>query len=270
MDRVSFLIEETGDRLPALLNPSSVRVRRRSGLRPLDDRPGAVTGQVASDDPVLVTGGGRTEIELDLVFDLDLVRTGTPPADVRSLTASLWRLSENSSREGGPPSLRMVWGRAWNVPAVVEAVTERFERFTDGGAPRRSWLRLRLLRIAEPEQPDVPDRASSRLPTPPATPRAPVEDRRGVRFHEVIGAGARPTDGERLDDIAARELGDPAYWRHLAVLNDVEDPPWVAPGTVLRIPPLDVLSEPADDGGADAATGTGSAPGRRTSGGGRG
>lgn len=247
MDRISFLIDETGERLSALLNPESVSVRRRSGIRPLLDRPGTVTGHGSTDDPVLITGGGRTEIELDLVFDLDLVVGETAPNDVRSLTAAIWALSENRSRDGGPMALRMVWGKSWNVPAVVEAVSERYERFTASGAPRRSWMRLRLLRVGEPAAlvgADAPDRSP---PTPPATPRAPVDDVPGIRFHEVLGSGTAPSDGERLDDIAARELGSPAFWRHLAVLNDIDDPPWVRPGRILRIPPRSLLSEPAAD-----------------------
>lgn len=73
-----------------------------------------------------------------------------------------------------------------------------------------------------------------------------------MRFHEVLGAGSDPEDGERLDDIAARQLGSSGYWRHLAVLNGITDPPWVAPGVVLQIPPRELLSAPDDDDDLDS------------------
>ncbi len=254
MERVAFLIESTGDRLSAMLNPSSVRIRRSSGLRVLDDRPGTLTGHGSDDDVLLATGGGRTEIELDLVFDVALIERGRRPDDVRSLTAPIWALSENREDGGGPRQLRLVWGKGWNVPAVVEAVSERFEQFSSTGAPRRSWMRLRLLRVAETAAP--PPRVEvAPLPVTPTTPRAPRPQLPGVRHVEVLGAGGDARDGERLDDIAARELGSPSYWRHLAILNDIDDPPWVAAGRVLIVPPvalLGALSDPA--GPAQAAS----------------
>ena len=59
-------------------------------------------------------------------------------------------LAENVAALDGAARLRtvrLVWGKSWNVPAVVVAVAERFERFDASGSPQRSWLRLRLLRV---------------------------------------------------------------------------------------------------------------------------
>jgi nucleoid-associated protein YgaU len=44
--------------------------------------------------------------------------------------------------------------------------------------------------------------------------------------------------GERLDEIAARYYGDPSLWRLIADFNGVADPGHLAPGSILRIPPL--------------------------------
>lgn len=56
-----------------------------------------------------------------------------------------------------------------------------------------------------------------------------------VRMHQVVG-------GDRLDQIAAQVYGDPAYWRVIAMYNDLADPLRLTPGEVLRIP-LRVLLE---------------------------
>ena len=43
--------------------------------------------------------------------------------------------------------------------------------------------------------------------------------------------------------LAAREYGEPRYWRLIARHNDVDDPRRIPPGTVLVLPPID-----ADEG----------------------
>lgn len=279
MERIAVIVEETGARTSALLNPESIRLRRQSGLRTLTSQPGSIVGAVRSDDALVATSGGRTEIELDLLFDVDLLPPAVPAVDpssidpdnpgqlrhlvpesqdVRTLTSPLWALSENrATTAGGPPTCLVVWGKHLKFSAVVEAVTERLERFDAVGIPRRSFLSLRLLRTGE----HTPIEPSSKPLPPPisssqTTPQAPIDDAPGTLYHEVVGAGDGPLfdddgelmesghRGERLDEIAMSYYGDPAYWRHLAAVNDLDDLPWVPQGRVLIIPPIDVLAAP--------------------------
>ena len=149
MERAAFLIEDSGERIPCLLNPASVVMRRIAGIRPRFSIGGPLTGAGLSDSPLHFTGGGTTEITMDLLFDVSLARSESPIENVRLLTEPLWRLTENelkSGEYGRPPTVRFVWGKAWNIPGVVAAVAERLEHFTQAGTPRRSWLRLRMLR----------------------------------------------------------------------------------------------------------------------------
>jgi nucleoid-associated protein YgaU len=44
--------------------------------------------------------------------------------------------------------------------------------------------------------------------------------------------------GDRIDNIAAEEYGDPAKWRPIAEANDLDDPSQLEPGHVLIIPRL--------------------------------
>src|SRR5262245_12269042 len=154
MERVAFLIEHTGARVSCLLNPESVVMRRSAGLARHGSATGAITGAALSDDPLIATGGGVTELELDLLFDVhvarelmiaqDQVRATDPnrptalpePApiadDVRELTRPIWNLAENGEGQDGysaPPVARLIWGKSWNIPAVIAAVAERLERF---------------------------------------------------------------------------------------------------------------------------------------------
>src|SRR6266540_1214600 len=139
MERVAFLIDDSGERIDCLLNPETVEVTRLAGVRPRGTASGQLTGAGLADDPLQFTGGGRTELVLDLLFDVELVETKVPPTDVRELTRKLWMLTENSAEERGsirPPKVSLIWGRTWLVTGVIVAMAERFEMFSvDGSRP---------------------------------------------------------------------------------------------------------------------------------------
>jgi hypothetical protein len=253
MERVAFLIERTGVRISCLLNPESMVVRREAGLRRRTGAGGAVTGLGRSDDPLVATGGGVTELDLDLLFDVDIARettlatpsdAETPEMDVRELTRPIWNLAENgadagqdagAARYGAPPLVRLIWGRSWNVLGVVVAVAERLERMLPSGMPQRSWLRLRLRRVAETAM-----ASTGAPPLPAATPlfEAPSPSDPAANGGDFI---AVPADADglprlRLEQIAAQKLGNPALWRSIAAFNDIDDPLNLEAGTVIRLP----------------------------------
>jgi Contractile injection system tube protein len=243
MERVAFLIDATGERIGCMLNPDSVTVRRLAGLRPRRSTGGLVTGTQLADDPLVATGGGRTEIELDLLFDVTLGGSTIVTDNVQGLTGPLWDLAENGPDGNGYGEVRLVrlvWGKTWNVPAVVAAVSERFERFSSTGVPERSWLRLRLIRVGDPvdfrHAIDLPAEPTTEATSPPVLPDIPEDQ---VTFHEVVGGDDAPA--ERLDEIAAQYYGDPGLWRVLAAYNGIADPLHIPPPRVLRIPPVDAV-----------------------------
>jgi hypothetical protein len=280
MERVAFLVEATGERISCLLNPESLLVRRTAGLAAQRSLGGQATGEGLTDDPLLATGGGSTEMLLDLLFDIYLTGAGTgsalgavggaagagagtgagtspgpPPgsspriADVRDLTGPLWQLAETGRGEGYGrlPQVLFLWGKAWNVPGVVAAVSERLEHFTPGGVPTRSWLRLRLLRTGEARREPSPPAITESLPTGViAVPDPAAVPEEQITSYAVLGGGLEATgepggSGERLDQIAARAYGDPRLWTVLAAFNGIVDPLHLPPGTVLRIPDASLL-----------------------------
>lgn len=285
MERVAFLVERTGERIPCLLNPESVVARRYAGIRPAGAPGTRLTGTDLSDDPLVFTGGGRTELELDLLFDTSLlpgpvtapqaapnppsaasqVAPGSAPMpmarpdgaiDVRSLTGPLWRLAENAAAAGefgAPPLARFVWGRSWNVLGVISAIAERVEQFDVEGTPSRSWLRLRMLRVPEARPasppaapaPDALEAAAATTSGAGTAAQLATTDAEEVA-HEVLGGGDGER-GERLDVIAARYYpGQPWMWRFLAAANNLDSAPWAPAGAILRIPPAPTLPAAGD------------------------
>ena len=240
MERVAFLIEATGVRLGALLNPDTLVLKRRGGISARRSTSGQLTGTRLMDDPLIYTGGGQTELSLDLLFDTSLQE---PPGteDVRDLTRPLWQLAENADSQGGygrPPLIRFLWGKAWNMPGIVQAVAERLERFGANGAPQRSWLRMRMLRSGEPPPPTAAAPPTEGTLLLPAGSEVSPDN---VIVHEVVGAGP-DAPGERLDVIADRYYGNASLWRVIAAFNGLSDPINVPAGMLLRIPPLSVFA----------------------------
>lgn len=246
MERVAFLLESTGERIPCLLNPASVVVRRLAGIRTRESSSGPLTGATLKDDPLLYTGGGMTELLLDLLFDVSLVSEEPPVEDVRDLTRPLTDLAEGTENDGDGqiPKVRFVWGKSWNVLGVVTAVAERLEYFTAAGAPQRSWLRMRFLRITDDATTASTDEAQDLLPEDlPDEINVPHDQ---LDAHQVMGVGDTPDSGsstERLDEIAAAHYGNPAYWRLIAAFNDIDDPWSTSAGQVLMIPPESALGD---------------------------
>ncbi len=251
MERVAFLIEETNERLRCLLNPETLVIQRTAGVRPRHALGGLLAGTGLTDDPLLYTGGGRTELQLDLLFDVSLAGSSMITDDVRELTTPLWNLAEN---KGGPPhqrrpsQVRLLWGKSWDIPGVITAVAERLEQFTPAGTPQRSWLRLCLWRLEETNATQTPAASSSPALTPAELSLIEATPQADWTFHEVRGGGNHPAaetpsygKGERLEQIAAHYYGDPSLWRLLALVNNIDNPGCLRGGQVLHIPPLSAL-----------------------------
>jgi hypothetical protein len=237
MERVAFLIEDTGERIGCLLNPESLVLRRQAGVRARKSAGGLVTGADLADDQLLYCGGGNTELTMNLLFDVSLAGSSIATEDVRDLTGPFWRLAENSQQGGSygnPPICRFVWGKSWQMPGLVTAVAERLEYFTQAGQPRRSLMRLLFRRVLEPIVPRPRGAAAApQRPVPGQTPGFP-ELGEPLESHEILG-------GERPDQIAYSQYRDPDLARALMSYNNIDDPLHIPAGTILDMPPLSEL-----------------------------
>ena len=237
MERVAFLIEDTNERIGCLLNPESVVIRRQAGVRSRRSAGGLVTGADLADDQLLYSGGGNTELTMNLLFDVSVAGSSIATEDVRDLTGPFWRLAESSQQGGGygnPPICRFVWGKSWQIPGLVTAVAERLEYFTQEGLPRRSLMRLRFRRVLEPVTPR-PTVGGPQRPAAGQTPGFPGAGER-LETHELMG-------GERPDQIAYDNYRDPELSRALMTHNDIDDPLHIPAGTLLDLPSLSELED---------------------------
>jgi Contractile injection system tube protein len=172
-----------------------------------------------------------------LLFDVSLIEPAQQIEDVRSLTRPLFELSQGRAGTPGQaelPLVRFVWGKAWNVLGVVSAVSEQLEYFTPEGVPQRSWMRIRILRVGEPEEP------AGSLQEPVMPREISPEEVSGTDsdFYSVRGEGlGENSSTERLDQVAWARYGNSSWWKLIAAFNNIDDPLNVAPGTTLRLPP---------------------------------
>lgn len=261
MERAALLIEDASggtsfapgsslddDRVECMLNPDHLIIRRSTGIASRRSLAGAFSATTLPDDPLLYTGGGVTELTLDLLFDVTLSGQTTTVNDVRLLTERLSRVAENARARGNdglPTRVRFIWGKTWNFPAVIASLSERFENFDPSGAPRRSWMRLRLLRsAAELPKAEIDD---TELPSPlmdePEDTTLPPDPADDDELFEMVGSGRSLDDVEDDDPpptnwlpmMANRVTGDAAGWRELARANQIANPLQIEPGTVVRV-----------------------------------
>jgi len=249
MERVAFLIEETGERISCMLNPETLTVRRTAGVQTRRSLSGNLTGVGLTDDTLLYTGGGMTELFLELLFEVTFTDNTTITPDVRNLTAPLWKLAENTQTNesyGQPTRVRFIWGKSWNIPGVVAAVSEHLDFFDSTGIPLRSWLKMRFLRVTEQLKEEVeraplpvdmfpnqslPDDLAKEAQTITETPNAEV------KIHQYIA-------GQRLEQLVREYYGfygHPSLWRLIASYNGISDPLNIEVGRIIQFPPLSVL-----------------------------
>ncbi len=291
MERVAFHIEGPDPTtVEAWINPESLTVKRIAGLRERSNLLGLLNSGQSTDSPLLLTGGGRTQIDFELLFDSGLAGQELS-LDVRDHTSKLSSLAENNLEEqvlakDRMTKVRFIWGDTWNILGVIAAVSERLDYFDERGVPRRSWMKLRFIRVAEDtevgvrERNDIPssveaiesmsiDEASmlSHAIPDPGEPfdiideiiesweeedemELDLDEGSGEEIADVFGMGqeidtgkkidASSSDatvaGQRLEHLAHRYYGDPAKWRTLAIINNVDDPLRLRRASVLKVP----------------------------------
>lgn len=219
-----------------MLNPETVVMRRTAGIRSRETLKGLVNTNKSSDNPLLFTGSGNTILELDLLFDVTILGSSIETEDVRELTKPIWDLAENNQRSDRffrPAVCRFIWGKSWNFPGVVSEIAERLEYFSTQGIPRRSWMRLRLLRmlsqtgISQLENDEwvalnqevnaISEFSGTELQLPDIDLSPSDMDEPEVELQSSI-------ESSRIDYSAYRLTGDPTRWRDIAASLNLLDP----------------------------------------------
>jgi Contractile injection system tube protein len=249
-----FLVEDNNQRISCMLNPESVVIRRTAGVRTRESLSGVIKTDKRSDNPLLFTGGGHTALDLNLVFDISIDGSSIVSEDVRDLTQPIWDLTENFQRNDGayrPALCRFIWGKCWNIPGVITSVAQKLESFSPQGVPRRSWLRLRLIRMEEQTQSLIEDK----LPLPFSHETQSDMSGLSLDMAASLESDFKMDYSDELEDIfespitrvdlaAYRANGNPADWRSIAVRLNL-------------INPLDWLESSFNEISEDAAEGSG-------------
>jgi Contractile injection system tube protein len=182
--------------------------------------------------------GGTETLSLELFFDTTDDGMGKNATSVTTLTEQFYELVKQDRDNHAPPKCLFVWGappsqqktdvkqRNWVSFApfwftcVVESIDRKFLLFSPEGIPLRARLTVKLREYQTVEQ------MVSQLNSADHT-KARVLKRK-----------------ERLDQLSATEYETPAEWRRIAEENEIDNPLKIAPGTILRLPPMRPGSEP--------------------------
>jgi len=187
----------------ALFNPADYGVSKANSIAEA-----VIPGLQA---PILqyVHGNTRT-LDMQLFFD-----TYEKATDVRESTNKVYHLLEIDPSTHAPPICNITWG-SLQFRGVLDHVSGKFTLFLPNGTPVRATLDVSFKEFIDIQV------LVRRQPTESA-------DHRKMR---VVRSG------DRIDNIAGEEYGDPGQWRPIVDANNLEDPGRLEPGWVLVIPPL--------------------------------
>ena len=114
-----------------------------------------------------------------------------------------------------PPLVMFVWGK-FNFTGKLASVNATFDLFRKDGTPARADVVV-----------SIKERPDETVPTNPTSGGPP-----GRRSRTII-------EGDTLQGVAFRELGDANLWRVIAEMNDIDDPMDVPAGAVVLVPSTD-------------------------------
>ena len=283
MERVAFLIEQTGERVFAMTNPDELTFERQSGvsMRRRNDRPLAPARR--TDDPMILTGGGITDLKLNLLFDVDLLsRTSTTFAQAPDFRTNLeappaHALSRQTVPEGkrapdvagtGESQLTITDVRELSGPLWHLAENGSQGNVTEGpGLVHFIWgaawnVPCIVLSVAERfdqfSDDGTPLRSwvrihlrRTQLPAPGETtqrpaPAAAAGMRGGSTSMPESVVVTDPTSGSRPDLMCDGVYGDLTLLHSWLRFNRVDDVWSLDPGQVLQTPPASSLRDQAE------------------------
>lgn len=123
-----------------------------------------------------------------------------------------------TTKKPSPPWVVFRWGSLTSFLGYVSQVQAKYTLFTSGGVPIRATCQVTLEELSGDPSRQNPT-SGGLIPQ---------------RVHQVI-------EGDSLPAIAYAEYGKPSLWRPIAVLNRIDDPTRLRPGTQLLLPALEEI-----------------------------
>jgi hypothetical protein len=123
------------------------------------------------------------------------------------------KMSADEKKAAAPPVILFVWGK-FNFKGVIESLNQKYTMFLSDGTPVRAEVALKIRNVLKR---DIDEGTEIKRSTQAKT--YTVED------------------GDRLDLIAAKELGSASRWVEIAAENNIDDPMReLKKGDTLKIP----------------------------------
>jgi Contractile injection system tube protein len=120
---------------------------------------------------------------------------------------------ESDVKKHAPPRVMFCWGKM-TFRGVINSLSQKYTMFLSDGTPVRAEVALKM------QQVDVN-----------ASKGAAEKD--GVtNLTAKTAKTCQVNDGDRLDSIASKELGDASRWHEIADLNGIDDPFKLKAGTL--------------------------------------
>jgi hypothetical protein len=123
--------------------------------------------------------------------------------------------SKTDKQKYRPPVILFIWGR-FTFKGVIESLSQKYTMFLSDGTPVRAEVALKMRSVIDVD----------------------VDNDLSQSFSETNSSGKSYSvkDGDRLDLIAANELGDAGRWPEIAAMNDIVDPATMDGKKQLMIP----------------------------------
>jgi hypothetical protein len=205
-----------GDEIEVIFNPTEYSIEYGASFQE--------TSPPGLSNPILqFVNGTAQSLTMELLFD---TYTDGGGADVSERTQEFTDMLAIDGDLHAPPRVEFEWG-VFAFKAIVEKISERFTMFLSDGTPVRATLSVTFKQYKTvAEQLENPRRNS-----------ADKTKRRVFEAHDSLWL------------MAAREYGQPKYWRLIARENRIEDPRALVPGMVVVLPPLeDFKLQEGEDG----------------------
>jgi hypothetical protein len=122
--------------------------------------------------------------------------------------------NKKNKAQVSPPVILFVWGR-FSFQGVCESFSQKYTMFLSDGTPVRAECAIKIRNVLSASIGD--------------TTAAIGASSGGTRAYTV-------RQGDRLDLIAANELGDASRWSEIAMLNGIQDPVTMDNLTSLQLP----------------------------------
>lgn len=168
-------------------------------------------------NPVLqFVNGDIQTLSMDLFIDTWTVKR---KYDLPGYLRRFAQMLAVDTKTHAPPPVEFKWG-GFAFQAYVEKLSQKFTMFDAGGKPVRATLSTSFKQYKP-------------LRNQLVNPKQESSDKTKRRVFKA---------DDSLWAIAAREYGEPRYWRLIAEHNHIANPRLLRPGALVLLPPLEELS----------------------------